>query len=72
MKNINQKDDQWIRKNFERLVEKYPGKYIAVAAGKYVLGQTRQEVEEKITQKVKKILPSVLQIPHKESLVCAL
>lgn len=72
MKKFSLKDDQWIRKNFEKLVEKYPGKYVAVAAGKFVLAKTRQEAEEKITQKVKNILPSVLQIPHKESLICAL
>jgi len=72
MKKFSLKDDQWIRKNFEKLVEKHPGKYIAVAAGKFVLGKTRQEAEEKITQKVRNILPSVLQIPHKESLICAL
>lgn len=72
MNKFSFKDDQWIRKNFEKLVEKYPGKYIAVAAGKFVLGKTRQEAEERISQKVKNILPSVLQIPHKESLTCAL
>lgn len=72
MKLYNLKDDRWIRDNFEKLVEKHPGEYVAVAGGQAVFGQTRQEAEEKLHRKVKLVLPSVMQIPHQESLTCAL
>lgn len=72
LKRFNPADDDWIRKNFGKLVEKHPGEYIAVASGHFVFGQTRQEVEQKVAKKSKNILPSVMQIPRLESLTCAL
>jgi len=72
MKNFNPKDDQWIRNNFERLVEKHAGEYIAVSNGHIAFGKSRKEVEEKLKKSAKNILPSVMQIPHQESLTCAL
>lgn len=72
MKNYNPKDDQWIRENFEKLVKKHAGEYIAVADGYVSFGKTRKEAEDKLLKKVKNILPSVMQIPHQESLTCAL
>ncbi len=72
VRQFNQQDDQWIRKNFEKLVEKHAGEYIAVASGKIAFGKTRKEAEEKLQNRVKNVLPSVMQIPHQESLTCAL
>lgn len=72
IKRFNPKDDQWIRKNFEKLVEKHAGEYIAVASGRIVFGKTRKEAEVKLQKSVKNVLPSVMQIPHQESLTCAL
>lgn len=72
IKKFDPKDDQWIRDNFEKLVEKHAGEFVAVAGRKISFGKTRMEAEKKLTQKVKDILPSVMQIPHKESLTCAL
>lgn len=72
MKKFNAKDDQLIRKNFEKFVREHPGEYVAVAKKDVVFGKTRQEVEKKISHKTKNSLPSVMQIPHKESLICAL
>lgn len=69
---FNPRDDQWIRENFEKLVTRHAGKYVAVAAGHVSFGKTRQEAEANITQKVNNILPSVMQIPHQKSLTCAL
>lgn len=67
------KDDAWIRNNFEKLVDNHAGEYVAVAGGKVVFGKTRQDVEEELQGKIKKdVLPSVMQVPHRESLTCAL
>lgn len=72
MNKFNLKDDIWIRNNFEKLVTKHAGEYIAVSEGKVAFGRTRQEAEEKLHKKVKDTLPSTMQIPHQESLTCAL
>lgn len=72
IKKFDPKDDAWIRDNFERLVEKHAGEFVAVAKGEKAFGKTRMEAEEKLSKKVKDVLPSVMQIPHKESLTCAL
>ena len=70
MKKFNPADDKWIRDHFEKLVKNHAGEYIAVANGKIVFGKTRSEAEKKLV--TKNILPSVMQIPHQESLTCAL
>lgn len=72
IRKFNLTDDQWIRKNFEKLVKQHAGKYVAVASGKVSFGKTRKEAEEKIFKKVKGVIPSVMQVPHPESLTCAL
>lgn len=71
MNKFNPKDDQLIRKNFEKFVKKHPGEYVAVADGKIVFARTRPDAEKKIAKK-SKTLPSVMQIPREESLTCAL
>ena len=71
-KPYDRKDDTWIRNNFEQLVDNHAGEYVAVAGGKVVFGKTRQDVEEKLHRKIKDVLPSVMQVPHRESLTCAL
>lgn len=71
MRSFNPEDDLWIRNNFEKLVAKHAGEYIAVANGRIAFGKTRNDAERKLS-KVKEVLPSVLQIPHQESLTCAL
>lgn len=71
MKKFDPKDDQLIRRKFEEFVRNHPGEYVAVASGKITFGKTRKEAEKKIPSDIK-ILPSVMQIPRKESLICAL
>ena len=71
MKKFNPKDDQLIRNSFEKFVRNHPGKYVAVADGKIVFAKTRAEVEKLIAAK-SETPPSVMQIPHEKSLICAL
>lgn len=47
MNKFNPKDDQLIRKNFEKFVKKHPGEYVAVADGKIVFARTRPDAEKK-------------------------
>ncbi len=67
------KDELWIYEHFSELVEKYPGKYIAVANGELVaVGDSRKEVEEIARKKYPSVTPSVLRVPKEEDLICAL
>ena len=67
------KDDVWIRKHFENLVEKYEGKYVAVVDEKIVgVGSTRVEAESTAMKLYPDKLPSVILIPHKEDFECLL
>ena len=68
MKTTNPKDDQWIRDNFKKLVDRHAGEYIAVSGETAYFGKTRREAEQLALRKKKSIIPSVMQIPHKESL----
>lgn len=67
------KDDTWIRKHFEELVEKYEGKYVAVVDEKVAgVADTRIEAENMALKKNPNKLPSVILIPHKEDFKCLL
>lgn len=68
----NPKDDELIRKNFEKLVDEHPGQYIAVANEELFIGLTRKIVEKAARKKHPQTIPSVMQIPRPESLICAL
>lgn len=72
MSQSNPKDDEWIRKNFERLVDRYPGQYIAVANEELFVGPAREMVEKAARGKHSQVIPSVMQVPRPESLTCAL
>ena len=72
MKTILPQDDQWIRNHFEELVNQHAGNYVAVSGGNAYFGKTRKEAEQQALRNKKNTIPSVMQIPHKESLICAL
>ncbi len=66
------KDQQWIREHFEELVEKFAGRYIAVANEELLVGDSLQEVRANARRKHPAINPSILHVPHPEDFVCAL
>lgn len=66
-------DQKWIHEHFEELVEKYAGKYVAVANGELVaVGETAGEVDSKAREKYTGVIPSVLLVPREEDFICAL
>lgn len=70
---IMTKDQQWIHEHFSELVERYAGKYVAIANGELSgVGETAFEAEEQALQKYPEIIPSVLLVPHEEDFVCLL
>jgi len=66
------KDQQWIKENFEELVEKYAGCYIAVANLELEVGDSLRQVRDKARRKHPAINPSILRVPHPEDFICAL
>ncbi len=67
------KSQEWITKNFENLVNKYPNKYIAVVDEIVVgIGSSAKDVENEALKKYPKKIPSIIFIPKKEDLACLL
>jgi hypothetical protein len=66
------KDQQWIQQHFEELVEKFAGRYVAVANEELMVGDSLQEVRESVRRKHPDVNPSILRVPHAEDFVCAL
>lgn len=67
------KDDRWIVEHFSELVEKYPGKYIAVVNESLVAaGDSPDEVESEAKEKSCAKSPSVFHVPREEDLACLL
>jgi len=67
------KDQKWIVKHFEELVDKYGGKYIAVVNERIVLiGDSPKKVDDKSRSKFPGIISSVMHVPRKEALTCIL
>lgn len=66
------RDDLWIVKNFERLVEGYAGRYIAVINEQVVaVGESPKEVDEAARRIYPQRIPSVLLVPKEEDFICA-
>ncbi len=67
------KDQEWIVKHFEELVEKYGGKFIAVSNKEVVaVGDSSKMVDDLAREKYPDIIPSVLHVPREENLTCIL
>ncbi len=67
------KDQEWIVKHFEELVEKYGGKFVAVSNEEIVaVGDSSKVVDEIAREKYPYIIPSVIHVPREENLTCIL
>jgi len=66
-------DHKWIHEHFEELVEKYAGRYVAIANGELVaVGESREDVESLAREKYPETIPSVLLVPREEDFTCLL
>lgn len=66
------KDDEWILKNLEELVDKHGGKYVIVANGETFIGRDAALLEEKARKKHPGVTPTGMPIPRPEDFTCAL
>ena len=54
-------------------MERFPGRYVAVACGRVTgVAKTPQGVERKSLRRYPKVLPSVIWVPHPKDLTCDL
>lgn len=67
-----QDDQAWIRRHFEELVDKYPGKYAVVAAGELFVGDDARQLHEAARRKHPDVVPTSFPIPSPEDFTCAL
>ena len=65
-------DDQWIRRHFEELVDKYPGQYAVVAEGELFVGYDARQLFERARSKHPNVIPTSFPVPRPEDFSCAL
>ena len=65
-------DEEWIRRHFEELVDKYAGQYAVVAEGELFVGSDARRIDEQARRKHPGVIPSGLRIPRPEDFTCAL
>jgi hypothetical protein len=63
------KDQEWVVKHFEELVEKYGGKFVAVSNEEIAaVGDSSKLVDDIAREKYPHIIPSVIHVPREENL----
>ena len=65
-------DDEWIRRHFEELVDKYAGQYAVVAGGELFVGYDARQLHEAARRKHPDVIPTSFPIPRPEDFTCAL
>lgn len=61
------RDDRWIAKNFQKLIDLYGGRYVAVVARKVVaVGSRPETVEDRARVATGSDVPSVVWVPSRE------
>jgi len=65
-------DDEWIRRHFEELVDKYAGQYVVVAAGELFAGQSARALFAKARRRHPHVIPTGVPVPRPQDFVCAL
>jgi hypothetical protein len=67
------KMNDWYTRLFEELVEKYPGKAVAIVNGEIVeVGETEVEVDRLARRRFPGEIPLVVTVPTEDELVCLL
>jgi hypothetical protein len=66
------KDDEWIRRHFEELIDKYPGQYAVVAKGELFVGKEARDLYAEARRKHPDVVPTGFPIPRPQDFLCAL
>lgn len=65
-------DDEWIRRHFEELVDKYAGQYAVVAEGELFVGPDAKRLFAEARRKHPDTIPTGMPVPRPQDFVCAL
>ena len=65
-------DDEWIRRHFEKLVDRYPGQYAVVAEGELFVGHDAGRLFDEARRKHPQVVPTGMPIPRPQDFLCAL
>ena len=65
------KDDEWIRRHFEELVDRYPGQYAVVAEGELFIGRDARALFAAARRKHPGVAPTGLPVPRPQDFLCA-
>ena len=65
-------DDEWIRRHFEELVDRYPGQYAVVAEGELFVGKEGGRLFAEARRKHPTTVPTGMPVPRPEDFLCAL
>ena len=66
-------DELWVEDHLSELVEKYAGRYVAVAQQEVAaVGDSLKEVSAAARQRYPNVNPSILRVPREEDFMCAL
>lgn len=61
--------DDWLTHHFNELIDKYPGKIVAVIDDKVVgVGDTYQEVYKPFLKSELELMPLVIRVPHPDDI----
>jgi len=62
--------DDWYTEHFEELVDKHPGKAVAVVSGEIVgIGDSEQELDRRARQQYPGETPFVIRVPIEQELI---
>ena len=66
------KDDEWLRRHFEELVDTHAGQYAVVAEGEVFIGQDARQLFAEARRKHPGVVPTGMPIPRPQDFACAL
>ena len=66
---IRQQHDDWLAKHMDELIDKYPGKIVAIMNGEIVgVGDTYKEVYQPFLESDLEWMPLVVRVPHPDDI----
>ena len=69
---VSTTDDEWVRRHFEELVQRYPGQYAVIAGGELFVGESAGALFASARRKHPDVVPTGLPIPRPQDFVRAL
>lgn len=66
---ILQQHDQWLAENLDQIIEKYPGKIVAILDGEIVaVGDTYKEVYAPFQNQNREWMPLAIRVPYPDEI----